>query len=134
MSNTVLFALWGALYVLCAGMGFISNPGEWLQFGMLLLSVAFFIPPMVLIHRSDKTGDRRTLQLVRNLSLAWLIAASVLLVGNFLSVLSSQWLGDLLYGLLIIVASPMVCSGYWALTIFLWAWLFWDCRSKLKKM
>ena len=134
MSNTVLYALWGVLYVLCAGMGFISNPGEWLQFGMLLLSIAFFIPPMVLIHRSEKTGDCRTLQLVKNLSLAWLIVASALLVGNFLSVMASERLGNLLYGLLVIVASPMVCGDYWVLTIFLWAWLFWDSRSKLKKM
>ena len=134
MSNTVLYALWGALYVLCAGMGFISNPGEWLQFSMLLMSIAFFLPPMVLIYRSDKNGDVRTLQLVKNLSLAWLIVASVLLVCNFLSATASERLGDILYGLLIIVASPMVCGDYWALTIFLWAWLFWDCRSKLKKM
>ena len=133
MSNTVLYALWGALYVLCAGLGFVSAPGEGLQFLMTLLSVAFFIPPMVLSHRSAKNGDRGTLQMLRNLSLAWLSAASVLLVCNFLSVLSTERLGNLLYGLLIVVGSPMVCGGYWALTMFLWAWLFWDCRNKLKK-
>ena len=133
MSNTVLYALWGVLYALCAGLGFVSAPGKGLQFLMTLLTVAFFIPPMVLSYRSAKTGNRRTLLLVRNLALAWLVAASVLLVCNFLSVLSTERLGNFLYGLLIIVASPMVCGGYWALTIFLWAWLFWDCRNKLKK-
>ena len=134
MSNTVLYALWGVLYVLCAGLGFISEPGEGLQFLMTFLSVALFVPPMVLNYRAGKQGDRRTLQIVRNLSLAWLAVASVLLVGNFLSVLSSQRVGDILYGLLIMAASPMVCGGYWALTIFLWAWVFWDSRNKLKKL
>lgn len=134
MSNTVLYVLWGALYVLCAGLGFISDPGKGLQFLMTALSVALFIPPMVLSHRSAEKGDRRTLQLVRNLSFAWLVAASILLVCNFLSVLASQRVGDILYGLLIMVASPMVAGGYWALTIFLWAWVFWDARNKLKKL
>ena len=134
MSNTVLYVLWGALYVLCAGLGFVADPGKGLRFLMTALSVALFIPPMVLSHRSAETGDRRTLQLVRNLSFAWLAAASVLLVCNFLSVLASQWVGDILYGLLIMVASPMVAGGYWVLTIFLWAWLFWDARNKLKKL
>lgn len=134
MSNTVLYVLWGALYVLCAGLGFISDPGSGLRFVMTLLSVAFFVPPMVLSHRSAGGGDRRTLQLLRNLSFAWLVLACVLIVCNFLSVLATERMGNLLYGLLVMVASPMVCGGYWALTIFLWAWLFWDARSKLKKL
>lgn len=134
MSNTVLYALWGGLYVLCAGLGFVTEPGKGLRFLMTLLSVLLFIPPMVLSHRAEKKADRRTLQLVRNLSLAWLVVTSVLLVGNFLSVLSSQWVGDMLYSLLIMAASPMVAGGYWALSIFLWAWVFWDARSKLKKL
>ena len=36
MSNTVLFALWGGLYVLCAGLGFVAAPGPALRLLMIL--------------------------------------------------------------------------------------------------
>ena len=133
MSNTVLYALWGGLYVLCAALGFVTGPGEGLQFVMRTLSVALFVPPFLLNHRAAKTGDRRTLELVRNLALGWLAVTSLLLVGNFLTVFASEWVGNLLYSLLIIVSSPLVSGGSWALAIFLWACLFFDARSKLKK-
>ena len=133
MSNTVLYALWGGLYALCAGLGFVTGPGEGLQFVMSTLSVALFLPPFVLNYRAAKAGDRRTLELVRNLSLGWLAVTSLLLVGNFLTVFASQWVGNLLYSLLILVSSPLVACGSWALAIFLWACLFFDARAKLKK-
>lgn len=133
MSNTVLYALWGGMYALCAALGFITAPGEGLQFLMTLLSVALFVPPFVLNYRSAGAGDRRTLELVRNLAAAWLLLTSVLLVCNFLTVFGSQRVGNLLYSLLIIVSSPLVCSGSWALAIFLWACVFFDARAKLKK-
>lgn len=129
MSNTVLFALWGGLYVLCAGLGFVAAPGPALRLLMILLSLALFIPPFLL----NRKGNRRTRLLVRNLSLAWLIATAILLPCNFLSVMASETLGNFLHGLLTILSSPLVCSDSWALTIFLWACLFFDARTKLKK-
>jgi hypothetical protein len=133
MSNTVLYALWGGLYALCAGLGFVTGPGEGLQFLMTVLSLALFVPPFLLNYRAAKAGNRRTLELVRNLSLGWLVVTSLLLVGNFLTVFASEWVGNLLYSLLIIACSPLVCSGSWALAIFCWACVFFDARSKLKK-
>ena len=129
MSNTVLFALWGALYALCAGLGFVAAPGATLRLLMILLSVGMFIPPFLL----NKKGNRRTRLLVRNLSLAWLVVTGILLPCNFLSVMASETLGNFLHGLLTILSSPLVCSDSWALTIFLWACLFFDARTKLKK-
>lgn len=133
MSNTVLYTLWGALYALCAGLGFVKQPGEGLQVLMTVLSVALFVPPSMLNYRAGKRKDRRTLMLVRNLSGLWLLLAVVLLVANFLSVLASEFLGNLLHYLLTIVSSPLVCSGSWALAIFLWACVFFDAGTKLKK-
>ena len=75
MSNTVLFALWGALYALCAGLGFVAAPGATLRLLMIFLSVAMFVPPFLL----NKRGNRRVRLLVRNLSLAWLIVTGILL-------------------------------------------------------
>jgi hypothetical protein len=129
MSNTVLFALWGALYALCAGLGFVAMPGPALRLLMIVLSLAMFIPPFLL----NKKGNRRVRLLVRNLSLAWLIATAILLPANFLAALAPEMLGNFLHGLLTILSSPLVCSDSWALTIFLWACVFFDARTKLKK-
>ena len=133
MSNTVLYALWGGMYAMCAALGFITAPGPSLRLLMILLSVAHFVPPFVLNYRSAKAKDRRTLELVRNLCLYWLVLTSLLLILSFLTVFSSEWVGNLLHSLLTVVASPLVCSDNWALTIFLWACLFFDARAKLKK-
>ena len=133
MSNTVLYALWGALYALCAGLGFITEPKNSTQILMTVFSLALFVPPFLLNYRSAQKKDRRTLALVRNLAFYWLVLASVLLIGNFLMVFASETLGNLMHMLLIIVASPLVASGSWALTLFLWACVFFDARSKLKK-
>ena len=129
MSNTVLFALWGVLYALCAGLGFVAAPGATLRLLMLLLSLAFFVPPFLL----NRKGSRQIRLLVRNLSLAWLIATAILLPANFLAALAPEMLGNFLHGLLTILSSPLVCSDSWALTIFLWACVFFDARTKLKK-
>ena len=133
MSNTVLYALWGGLYAVCAALGFITTPGPALRLLMIILSVALFLPPLALNHRAAKVKNRLTLELVRNLAFAWLALASLLLVCSFLTVFSAEWVGNLLHSLLTIVASPLVCSDNWALTIFLWACVFFDARSKLKK-
>ena len=133
MSNTVLYAIWGGLYALCAGLGFITEPKNSTQILMTFFSLALFAPPFLLNYRSAEKKDRRTLTLVRNLSFYWLVLASVLLICNFLTVFASEALGNVMHMLLIIVASPMIASGSWALTIFLWACVFFDARAKLKK-
>ena len=133
MSNTVLYALWGGLYALCAGLGFIAEPAGFLRFLMTALSVALFVPPLMLNHRAAKRKDHRTLQLVRNLSGGWLLVGSLLLVANLLSAFAGEGLGNFLHSMLVIVGSPMVASGSWALSIFLWAFVFCDARAKLKK-
>jgi len=129
MSNTVLYALWGVLYALCAGLGFVTEPGAALRLLMILLSLAHFVPPFLL----NRKGGRQTLELVRNLSLAWLAVTAVLLPANFLAVLGSETLGNFLHNLLTVISSPLVCSDSWALAIFLWACVFFHARSKLKQ-
>ena len=129
MSNTVLYVLWGGFYALCAGLGFVAAPGPALRLLMLLLSVAMFVPPFLL----NRKGNRRVRLLVRNLSLAWLIVTGILLPANFLTALAPEMLGNFLHGLLTVLSSPLICSDSWALTIFLWACVFFDARAKLKK-
>ena len=130
MKKTQFFALWAILFIICAGLGFIPEPEGTGKFLCTLASVVFFLPPAVLLFRAEKDDDRNTLKLIRNLSAASLGATLVLLVANVLSALGSRLLGNVLYAMLVIVSSPMICSGSWALSLFLWACLL---MASLKK-
>ena len=134
MKKKTLYALWGGLFILCAGLGFIPEPQGVGKTLMTLLAVAFFVPGGLLLYKAGQESDRPTLLLVRNLSALSLGFTLVLLVANFLSALGSVTLGDVLYGMLVIVSSPMVCSGYWVLSLFLWACLLMSSLSQLKKL
>ena len=133
MKNTHLYALWGGLFIICAGLGFIPEPAGFLRFFLTALSVACFVPPAALLYRADKEGDRHTLALVRNLSLASLGLTLAVLVLNVVCAMGSETLGNVLHGVLVIVSSPMVCSGYWAMSLFLWACLLLVSIKLLRK-
>ena len=133
MKKSTLFGLWAGLFIICAGLGFIPAPAGVLRFLLTALSIGFFVPPAVLLYRAKQTGDGHTLQLVRNLSALSLLATMVLLVLNFLSAFWPEFWGDLLHGMLVVVSSPMVCSGYWLLSLFLWACLLVVSLEILKK-
>ena len=123
MKNQYLFALWGALFILCAGLGFIPEPAGALRILLTGLSVLFFLPPAVLVWKGYREQNRRQLALVRDLSIVSLSLSVLLLIANFLSAFHSELLGNILHGVLVVVSSPMICSGHWALSLFLWACL-----------
>lgn len=133
MKKNMLFALWGGLFILCAGLGFIPEPSGFLKTLLVLLAVGCFVPAGLLVRQAEQKKDRATLALVRNLAALSLLLTLVLLVANFMSVLSSEALGTVLYYILIIVSSPMVCGQYWALSLFLWACLMIGSWAELKK-
>ena len=134
MNQKTLFFLWGGLFVLCAGLGFVPEPTGFLRVLLTGLALVFFLPPAVLLHRASKSGNWAVATLIRNLSILWLALAVVLLVCNVLSLLGSEFTGDFLYALLVIVSSPMICSGSWALTLFCWACLLFSAIHILKTM
>ncbi len=129
MNKKILFALWGGFYVLCAALGFIPEPTGALRILLITFSVAFFLPPLLLI----RTGDKTLLRLIRNLALIWLLLTTALIIANFLSFNASIRLGNVLYALLVIISSPMICGQYWVLSLFGWSWLMFDCISKLRR-
>lgn len=137
MSRKVLFALWGAMFILCAGLGFIpgfsQNLGAGAQGVLTALSLLFFVPPALLIYAAARQKDLRTLKLVQGFSAMSLGLTLLTLVVNVLSAMGTVTLGNVLFGVLIVVSSPMVCSGYWALSLFLWACLLLASHSLLKK-
>ena len=127
MKIKLTYALWAVLFVICACLGFVPNA---VGFGKTLLTVCsliFFLPGWLLLI----WGQRKQ---VRIISLCSLGASLVLLVANFFSVLASKAVGDALYILLVVVSSPMVCSQYWVLSLFLWACLLMATFLKGKKI
>lgn len=133
MKKRSLYIAWGVLYSICAGLGFIPEPEGVLTGLMVTLSLLFFVPPAMLLYHAVSREQYGTIRLIRNLSLASLGATLVTLVVNFLSVGASEAAGDVLYGLLILVSAPMICSRLWVLSLFLWACLLMVCLKYAKK-
>ena len=133
MRKKTLFALWGGLFILCAVLGFIPEPGGFARGLLTALSVVFFLPGGVLLYRAKRGKDRATAVLIRNLSVASLGLTLLILLANFLSFGAPDAVGDGLYAVLVILSSPMVCSGYWLLSLFLWACLLVASLDILKK-
>lgn len=114
-----LFAVWGGMFILCAGLGFIPEPQGVFGNVLTIVSLLFFLPPVMLLRRGD--GD--TVKLVRNLSALSLGLTLLTLILNFLLAFHSDWIGNVLHVVLVIVSTPMIASGSWVLSLFLWACL-----------
>ena len=128
MNKKMLFALWGIVFILTAGLGFIPEPQGVLKGLMTALSVLFFLPPALLLYRADP----ETALLVRNLSALSLVVTLVTLILNFVLAVSSEFLGNVLHYILVVVSAPMIASGYWVLSLFLWACLLMGSLRKTK--
>ena len=129
MNKKLLYMLWAGLFVLCAGLGFIPEPEGAFKIALTCISLVFFLPPAWLLYR----GDVSDAKLVCNLSALSLGLTLILLVLNFLTALQSDFLGQVLHYTLVIVSSPMICSGHWAMSMFLWACLLMMSLKLLKK-
>lgn len=123
MSRKAIYAVWGGLFIVCAGLGFIPEPQGAVRGLLTGLAILFFLPPGWLLYRANREGDRFTAMTVRNLSLASLGLTLGILLLNILCAVRSEVLGNFLHGMLTVVSAPMLCSGYWAASMFLWACL-----------
>lgn len=133
MNKKILTVLWAGLFIVCAGLGFIPEPEGTVRIVLTVLSLVFFLPPALLLYDAGKQQDKATAQLIRNLAVLSLGLTLVLLILNFLTVLSSQALGQILHYVLTIVSAPMICSGHWAMSLFLWSCLLTASLKQLKK-
>ena len=129
MKRNFLYSLWAVLFILCAGFGFIPEPEGPAATALTVLSVLFFLPPALLLYRAGKED----VLLIRNLSVLSLGLTLVVLILNFLAVFSSETLGLVLHYVLIIVTTPMICSGRWVLSLFLWACLLVTSLRQLRR-
>ena len=134
MSKTKkLWIIWAAAYVLCTVCAFFPVAPGALSGLFLLLSLGFFVPPAFLIFEAVQKKTPKTLRIIRNLSLVSLGLTLVTILLNFVSIQASDTWGLVLYWLLILVSTPMICSQVWVVGLFGWACLLMVCLKYLKK-
>ena len=133
MKMKSIWLSWLYMFILCAVLGFIPEPTGFFKVLFALIAACFFIPGFVLLTKADHRDDLKTITWVRNIAIAALCLNTVLIMLNFLSALMSEAWGHVLYVMLVIFASPMVCGQYWVLSLFGWAFLMIYAITLLKK-
>ena len=132
MKTKSLWIAWGAMYVLCTLLAFIPSPTGFLKVLLLLFALAFFIPGGILLYHAWQQGNRKLLRQIRILSILSLGLTLAALIANFLAVLAAEAVGAVVYVALLLVSTPMVCSGIWVVSLFLWACLLMATFLKKK--
>ena len=134
MSKTKkLWIIWASAYVVYTVCAFFPVAPGALSGLFLLLSLGFFVPPAFLIFEAVQKKTPKTLRIIRNLSLVSLGLTLVTILLNFVSIQASDTWGLVLYWLLILVSTPMICSQVWVVGLFGWACLLMVCLKYLKK-
>lgn len=133
MKKSSLLALWGILYIICAGLGFIPEPEGGVRVLLLVISLLFFLPPAMVLYDAIRCGDQKTVRLIRLLSAASLGITLLLIILSILTAASGEAVGSALNVLLVVLSAPMFCSNYWALSLFLWAALLTASFTAKKK-
>ncbi len=129
-SYRLFYSLWAALFALTAVLGllFPNVTDGAARLPLLAVSLAFFLPPWLILAKARKEGNRKHRILVRNLALTSLVLTVVLLCANILSAGRGELLGNVLNALLTVVSAPMVCSNYYLVPLFLWGTLLMGAR------
>jgi len=133
MKQKTLYSAWAGLYILCALLGFVTNPNSVVKAALVLISMIFFVPGLLLLLDGIARNDKKTVARIRWICIASLGATMVALIANLFTVNASAAVGNALYALLVIVSSPMACSQYWVLSLFLWACLLMGTIFRFKK-
>lgn len=131
MKNKTLYLFWGAVYILCLALSFIPAPAGVLKAALFILSLLFFVPGALLLIRGFREKNQALIKQIRFISALSLVLTLVLLIANLLSIAGSAVLGSVLHIFLLVVSVPMPISGFWVVSVFLWACLF--VGSFLKK-
>lgn len=133
MTRKSWYIVWAVLFAVCAGLGFLPEPAGLDTAVCVIAAVLFFVPPAVIVYLGWKGKHWEDLRLVRNLALGSLAVTLLALMANFFSFAAPLWVGDVLYAILVIVSTPMICGQIWFIGLLLWAALLWSCILLLGK-
>lgn len=126
MKDKQLYLYWLYLYILCAALGFIPAERSPLVTALLALaSIAFFIPPAMLLYRGIRQEKRQHPRFIAIASGVSLVLTTVLFIANTLTALvpTNLLLGNILNAVLVVFSVPMMCAPYPFLGMFGWACL-----------
>lgn len=129
MKMKTLWLSWLYCFILCTVLGFIPEPAGFFKFLFVVAAIGFFVPGFLLL----KYGERREHRLVLIAAAVSLTVTLVLIILNFASVLMPQVWGSVLYVMLVIFSTPMICARYWVLSLFGWACLLFTAVGALRK-
>lgn len=124
MKTKSLFLIWGGCYIFCLLLSFIPVSKTFIQVLHTICSAGFFVPGGLLLYRGIKRSDYALLKKLRLISGLSLLLTCVMILVNLLSVTGSSALGIVMHILLLVVSVPMASSGFWLLSLFLWACIF----------
>ncbi len=124
---------WSGLYVICTIFGFIETNNGLLQAIFALFSIGFFLPPSILLYEAVSAKDRKTVRCIRYICVTSLVLTMLTFVGNLLTLPASEAVGNRMYGLLVVLSTPMVSSQLWVMSLFLWACLLMGTFFKKNK-
>lgn len=124
MKEKVLYAFWLCFYILCVGLGTVTERSTGLDIAFTVLSLIFFIPGFLILWEGIHSGDRKLLLRLRAVSITSLVLTVSLIVLNILTVTAGSAVGQVMNDLLILVSAPMFCCYWNWLSLFLWACLF----------
>ena len=133
MKEKMLYSVWGAMYILCAGLGFILQRNVFVSAMMTILAVLFFVPGAVLLYEALREKNAAAILRIRLLAIGSLVLTTLLLCITFMTAPGAKWVGDLMQILLTIFCVPLMCCGQWALSLFLWACLLFGSFAGQKK-
>lgn len=119
MKTKTLWLIWLYLFAFCCILGFIPDPPEFVKALLVTVGVCFFIPGALLL----KSKEQKSVRLVRLLSICSLALTLVTVILNFASVLMEPVWGTVLYIIMGILSTPMLCCQVWAIGLFGWACL-----------
>ena len=128
-----LSCTWAVLSILCASLGFMVNPTGGVKVALVIISVLCFVPGAMLLAEGYRKESRKTVVTVRWICLVSLILTVIFLVVFFLcAAFASEAVVNVIFVILTLVSTPMLCSQYWALSLFLWGCLL--SATFLKKL
>lgn len=120
----ILYCIWLGLFILCGGLGTITERNAFGSVILTILSLIFFIPAIILLYDGITRQNRNMLLRVRIIAISSLFLTLALIIINTLAIFSSEAVGQFLNDLLIIVSAPMFCCYWQGVSLFLWACVF----------
>lgn len=131
MKEKIAYGIWACLYILCVGLGFVSNPQGFGKVILVATAVIFFLPGGWILYEGQKQGDKKMLKRLRIVCICSLSLTMVALVAMFLAVNASELAYENVWDVLALVSAPMLCMQYWPVSWFLWACLLMGtlCKS-----